>query len=93
MFEAREHTWVVVVEPCELSQLHGKADHLYWGSKDGYASLTDDIAQATHFKSAGAAKSKITSLRGRNYGYLYIHKDDKVYVGEIDSQVTVKEAQ
>lgn len=38
-------------------------------------------------------QDKITSLRGRNYGYLYIHKDDKVYVGEIDSQVTVKEAQ
>lgn len=93
MFEAHEHTWVVVVEPCEMSQLHGKATHLYWGSKAGYASLTEDISQATHFKSASAAKSKVTSIRGRNYGYLYVHKDDKVYVGEIDSPVTVKEVE
>ena len=91
MFEAHEHTWVVVVEPCEMSQLHGKATHLYWGSKAGYASLTEDISQATHFKSASAAKSKITSIRGRNYGYLHVHRDDKVYVGEIDSPVTIKE--
>ena len=91
MFEALEKTWVIVVEPCKESQLYGQAERLYWGSKKGYATLTDDIAEATHFKTVGAARGKVTALRGRDFTYLYVHKNDRVFVGAINTPVLVRE--
>ena len=96
-FKSKEHYWVIVFEPSE-GNCHFSADtRLYWGSKKGWAGWTADMAQATHFKTLGSARSK---MAGRNIRTEYrppvwhgVAKNDKVYVGEVETVATVKEVE
>lgn len=63
---------------------------MYWGSKKGYGSWTDDLAQATHFKSLGAARSKLRMAKEHYYGH---DVGDYEFVGEGSGVITVREIQ
>lgn len=92
-FESKEHYWIIVLEPSEGNFNFSSDARRYWGSKKGWAGWTDDMAQATHFKTPGAARSK---MAGRNAKYRDaiwhgVVKNDKVYVGEVETVATVTE--
>ena len=63
---------------------------VYWGSKKGYGAWTDDLAQATHFKTLGAARGKLgyakQSFNGHDVG-------DYEFVAEGSGVITVREIQ
>lgn len=63
---------------------------VYWGSKKGYGAWTDDLAQATHFKTLGAARGKLAyakeSFNGHDVG-------DYEFVAECNGKITVNEIQ
>lgn len=64
-FESKEHYWVIVFEPSEAN-CHFSADtRLYWGTKKGGAAWTDDLAQATHFKTRGGARSNMADRNSK----------------------------
>lgn len=63
---------------------------VYWGSKKGYGSWTDDLAQATHFKSLGAARSKLSIAKECYYGH---DVGDYEFVAEGSGVITVREIQ
>ena len=92
-FESKEHYWVIVFEPSEAN-CHFSADtRLYWGTKKGGAAWTEDLAQATHFKTPGGARSNMAD-RNSKYRRPVWHgviPNDKVYVGEVESVATVTE--
>ena len=63
---------------------------VYWGSKTGYGAWTDDISQATHFKTLSAARGKLKyakeSFNGHDVG-------DYEFVAEGSGIITVSEVQ
>lgn len=63
---------------------------VYWGSKKGYGSWTDDLAQATHFKNIGAARGKLSMAREHYYGH---DVGDYEFVAECNGKITVNETQ
>lgn len=63
---------------------------MYWGSKKGYGSWTDDLAQATHFKSIGAARGKLSMAKENYYGH---DVGDYEFVAEGSGVITVREIQ
>lgn len=63
---------------------------VYWGSKKGYGSWTDDLAQATHFKTLGAARGKLGMAKEYYYGH---DGDDYEFVAEGSGVITVREVQ
>lgn len=63
---------------------------VYWGSKKGYGSWTDDLAQATHFKSLGAARSKLSMAKECYYSN---DVGDYDFVAEGSGVITVREIQ
>jgi hypothetical protein len=92
-FESKEHYWIIVLEPSESNANYSADTRLYWGSKKGRADWTDDLAQATHFKTRGGARSKMAD-RNSKYRPPVWHRvvpNDKVYVGEVETVATVTE--
>ena len=74
----------------EITQ-DGKEEILYWSSKKGYVTWTEDIAQATHFKTIGSARSKLSYARqqwggnGRDCGRDFLaHCNGDITVREIE---------
>lgn len=61
---------------------------VYWGSNKGYGSWTDDMAQATHFKTLGAARSKLNLAKQCGFDAF-----DHVFVAEGSGVITVREIQ
>lgn len=94
-FESKEHYWIIVFEPSEGNCNFSADTRLYWGSKKGRADWADDLAQATHFKTLGAARSKMADRNSKYRGVVWHHvtKDDKVYVGEVETVATVTEVE
>ena len=92
-FESKEHYWIIVFEPSEGNCNFSADTRLYWGSKKGWAGWTADMAQATHFKTLGAARSKMAGRDAKYRGAVWHHvtKNDKVYVGEVETVATVTE--
>lgn len=92
-FESKEHYWIIVFEPSEGNPHFSSNTRLYWGSKKGRADWTDDLAQATHFKTRGGARSKMAD-RNSKYPPPVWHgvvPNAKVYVGEVETVATVTE--
>ena len=71
-FESKEHYWIIVLEPCEGNPHFSSDTRLYWGSKKGRAAWTDDLVQATHFKTWGGARP-IIFYRSFLFPQLYLH--------------------
>ena len=86
-FEAKGHYWLLVLEPGENNRNFGDKKRLYWGSKTGWATWTEDVSKATQFVSPSAAKSKLTSAKKSGY----VKQGDKIYVCEVDATIKVTE--
>ncbi len=86
-FETKGHYWLLILEPGEGNNNFGNKKRLYWGSKPGWASWTEDVSKATPFVSPSAAKCKMTAAKKT----CYVKKCDKIYVGEVESTIAVKE--
>lgn len=92
-FESKEHYWIIVFEPSEGNCNFSADTRLYWGTKKGGAAWTNDLAQATHFKTRGGARSNMADRNSKYRRPVWHHvtKDDKVYVGEVETVATVTE--
>lgn len=80
--------WIVGKKTIDSNTKRAKI--VYWGSKKGYGSWTDDLAQATHFKTLGAARSKLGLAKKRRYGN---ESGDYEFVAEASGVITVREIQ
>lgn len=94
-FESKEHYWIIVLEPSEGNRNYSSDTRLYWGSKKGRADWTDDLAQATHFKTRGGALSNMADRNSKYRRPVWhgVGPNDKVYVGEVETVATVKEVE
>jgi len=92
IFNGKIKTWVLCLEPSENNKRF--TDIKYWGSKGFCGNWIDELSQATHYATFNAAKSKLTLVknicneRSDWYGVL---PEDKIFIGEIDDEVQIKE--
>lgn len=80
--------WIVAKKTIDSKTKEAKI--VYWGSKKGYGSWTDDLAQATHFKTLAAARGKLSMAKEHYYGH---EVGDYEFVAEGSGVITVREIQ